>query len=122
VDGLLGLKGKPFGRFMTVMGSSLGALLPDVWDWEWLRESAAPAEREVVQEQVCRAAAELPEADALALFDWMRARRARSSSMSGGCLAAVASGQGAGRAIARGASRAVSGIQDGVRAAVPGVR
>ncbi|HPM24833.1 MAG TPA: J domain-containing protein [Phycisphaerae bacterium] len=69
VDGLLGLKGKPFGRFMTVMGSSLGALLPDVWDWEWLRESAAPAEREVVQEQVCRAAAELPEADALALFD-----------------------------------------------------
>jgi hypothetical protein len=68
VDGVLGLKGKPFGRFMTVVGSSLGALLPDVWDWQWLRESAAPAEREVVAEQVRRRAAELPETDALALF------------------------------------------------------
>jgi hypothetical protein len=69
VDGVFGLKGKPFTRFMTVMGSSLGALLPDVWDWQWLSEFAAPAEREVVAEQVCRRAAELPEAEALALFD-----------------------------------------------------
>lgn len=68
VDSVLGLKGKPFARFMTVMGSSLGALLPDVWDWEWLCASAAPAEREVVAEQVQRRAAELPETDALELF------------------------------------------------------
>jgi hypothetical protein len=69
VDSVLGLNGKPFARFMTVMGTRLGALLPDVWDWEWLRESAAPAEREVVAEQVQRRAAELPETDALELFD-----------------------------------------------------
>ncbi len=69
VDGVLRLKGRPFTRFMTVMGSSLGAMLPDVWDWEWLRESAAPAEREVVAEQVRRRAAELAESEALALFD-----------------------------------------------------
>jgi len=68
VDSVLGLKGKPFARFMTVMGSSLGALLPDVWDWEWLGASAAPAEREVVAEQVQRRAGELPETDALELF------------------------------------------------------
>ncbi len=69
VDSVLGLKGKPFARFMTVLGSSLGAMLPDVWDWQWLRETAAPAQRQVVAEQVRRRAAELPEADALELFD-----------------------------------------------------
>lgn len=68
VDGLFGLKGKPFARFMTVMGSSLGAMLPDVWDWQWFRETA-PEEREVVAETVRQRAAELPEADALALFE-----------------------------------------------------
>lgn len=68
VDGILGLKGKPFTRFMTVMGASLGAMLPDVWDWKWLRESADAGQREVVAEQVRRRAAELPEADALELF------------------------------------------------------
>jgi hypothetical protein len=68
LDGVLGLKGKPFARFMTVIGSSLGAMLPDVWDWQWLRQSAGAAEREMVAEQVRRRAARLPEADALALF------------------------------------------------------
>jgi hypothetical protein len=68
VDGVLGLKGRPFTRFMTVMGASLGALLPDAWDWQWLRERADDADREVVAEQVQRRAARLPEADALALF------------------------------------------------------
>lgn len=68
VDGLFGLKGKPFARFGTVMGSSFGAMLPDVWDWNWLR-SADDAERAVVEDQVSRRVAELPEADALALFD-----------------------------------------------------
>jgi len=69
VDGVLRLKGKPFTRFLTVVGSSLGALLPDVWDWQWLRETAAPEERAVVADQVRRRAEQLPEADALALFD-----------------------------------------------------
>lgn len=68
VDGVLGLKGKPFTRFMTVMGASLGAMLPDVWDWQWLRESADAGQREVVAEQVRRRAAELPEVDTLELF------------------------------------------------------
>jgi hypothetical protein len=69
VDGLFGLKGRPFTRFMTVVGSSLGAMLPDVWDWEWLRGSATPEQREVVSERIQQRAAELPESDALALFD-----------------------------------------------------
>lgn len=68
IDGLLGLKGRPFARFATVMGSSLGALLPDVWDWEWLR-AADSQERQVLERQVAQRAAELPEADALAIFE-----------------------------------------------------
>lgn len=68
VDSVFHLKGKPFTRFMTVVGSRLGALLPDVWDWKWLRDSANAAQRKVVAEQVRRRAAELPEAGALALF------------------------------------------------------
>jgi hypothetical protein len=68
VDSLLGLKGRPFARFMTVMGSSLGAMLPDVWDWRWLRNQATEEERETVAAEVGRRAAELPERDALELF------------------------------------------------------
>jgi hypothetical protein len=68
VDSLFHLRGKPFTRAMTVMGSSLGAMLPDVWDWKWLRNSADEQARKFVTEQVKRRAAELPEADALELF------------------------------------------------------
>ena len=68
LDSLFGLRGRPFTRAMTVMGSSLGAMLPDVWDWKWLRSSATQKQRRVVADQVERRAAELPEADALALF------------------------------------------------------
>lgn len=68
LDSLLGLRGRPFTRAMTVMGSSLGALLPDVWDWKWLRGTATEQQRRVVREQVKRRAAELPEVDALELF------------------------------------------------------
>lgn len=68
VDALFGLKGKPFTRALTVMGSSLGAMLPDVWDWRWFREDADAEQRKVVAEQVRRRAAELPETDALELF------------------------------------------------------
>jgi hypothetical protein len=69
LDTLFRLRGKPFTRAMSVMGSSLGAMLPDVWDWKWLRSSATREQRKVVADQVRRRAAELPEADALALFD-----------------------------------------------------
>lgn len=68
VDTLLRLRGKPFTRFMTVMGSSLGALLPDVWDWSWLRSSADEQDRKVIADQVQRRAAQLSEDEALALF------------------------------------------------------
>jgi len=67
VDGVFGLKGKPVTRFMTVVGSSFGAMLPDVWDWDWLRQSDK-SERKVVGEQVRRRARKLPEADALELL------------------------------------------------------
>ena len=69
LDTLFRLRGKPFTRAMSVMGSSLGAMLPDVWDWKWLSSSATSEQRRVVTDQVKRRAAELPEADALALFD-----------------------------------------------------
>ena len=69
VDGVLGLKGRPFTRFLTVVGSTLGAILPDAWDWEWLRESADSAEREAVTETVRCEAARLPEREALELFE-----------------------------------------------------
>lgn len=69
LDTLFRLRGRPFTRAMSVMGSSFGALLPDVWDWGWLRSSATREQRKVVADQIKRRAAELPEADALALFD-----------------------------------------------------
>ena len=69
IDSLFKLRGRPFTRAMTVMGSSLGAMLPDVWDWKWLNSDANIRDRQVVAEQVRRRAAELPEADALALFE-----------------------------------------------------
>lgn len=68
VDSLFHLRGRPFTRFMTVLGASVGAMLPDVWSWEWLRRRADPSERELIAEQVRNRAAELSEADALALF------------------------------------------------------
>jgi hypothetical protein len=68
VDSVFRLKGKPFTRFMTVMGSSVGAMLPDVWDWRWLRRQADPADLDTVAKQLRRRADELPEADALSLF------------------------------------------------------
>jgi hypothetical protein len=66
-DGLFRLRGKPFTRAMTVLGTSLGAMLPDIWDWRWFRE-ASDEQKRVVTEQVRRRAAELEDAEALALF------------------------------------------------------
>lgn len=68
IDGVLRLRGKPFTRFLTVLGSTFGALLPDAWDWRWLRERATPRQRKVIAQAVERRAAELPWAGALALF------------------------------------------------------
>ena len=67
VDSLFHLKGRPFTRFMTTMGGSVGAMLPDVWDWNWF-QAAGAAVRRLTEKKVRRAAAELPEADALTLF------------------------------------------------------
>ncbi len=68
VDTLFGLKGKPFTRALSVMGSSLGAMLPDAWDWGWLRNAASDEQRRVVSEQVRRRAQELPQRAALRMF------------------------------------------------------
>lgn len=69
LDGLLRLRGRPFTRAMTVLGSTMGAMVPDLWDWNWLRTSADDPERRAVDEQMRRRAAELPDDEALALFD-----------------------------------------------------
>ncbi len=66
-DKLLRLRGRPFTRFMAVMGSSLGAMLPDAWDWAWFRNADRRTQR-VVRERAGRAAAALPEREALELF------------------------------------------------------
>lgn len=68
LDSLFHLRGRPFTRAMTVLGSSFGAILPDVWDWKWVRSSADEEDRRVVADRIQLRAAELPEADALALF------------------------------------------------------
>ncbi len=67
IDSLFHLRGRPFTRALTVLGTSFGAMVPDVWDWKWLQAASAD-ERATVTAQVRRRAAELPEADALALF------------------------------------------------------
>lgn len=68
LDGLLGLRGKPFTRFMTVVGSSLAAMVPDVLDWNWLGESADEADRIAADQQLRRRVAALEETEALRLF------------------------------------------------------
>ena len=68
LDGLLRLKGKPFTRAMTVMGASLGAMLPDALDFEWLRKNTDARARRKVADQFRARVRRLPERDALALF------------------------------------------------------
>jgi hypothetical protein len=68
LDGVFNLRGKPFARMFTVWGGSFGALLPDAWDWKWLRDDATESQREAVRERIEQRAATLPETDALALF------------------------------------------------------
>lgn len=68
LDGVFNLRGKPFARMFTVWGSSFGALLPDLLDWDWLRDEASDAQRAAVRERIEQRAAALPEEQALALF------------------------------------------------------
>lgn len=69
VDSLLNLKGRPFTRALTVLGSTVGAILPDAWSWRWLREQATLRQRRVVEQRVTARAGMLPVEQALALFD-----------------------------------------------------
>ncbi len=69
IDSVLGLRGRPFTRSMTVMGTRLGAILPDAWEWDWWHAVTDQETRTAVASEVERGARELPEADALALFE-----------------------------------------------------
>ncbi len=83
IDSVLRLRGRPVTRFLTVLGSSMGAMLPDVWDSRLLRERFSPRQREQVARRVQQRAAGLELAEALALTgldprasrEQMRARR-----------------------------------------------
>ena len=67
VDSLFHLKGRPFSRAMAVLGGSAGALLPDLWDWSWIR-AANPDTQAFTREQLISAANKLADDEALALF------------------------------------------------------
>lgn len=67
IDSLLRLRGKPVTRFLTVLGSSAGAMLPDVWDNGLLRRVLDPQQRARVAWRVQQRAAELELAEALEL-------------------------------------------------------
>ncbi len=67
IDSLLRLRGRPVTRFLTVLGSSMGAMLPDVWDSRLLRQRLGPRQREQVARRVQQRAAELELAEAIEL-------------------------------------------------------
>ena len=69
LDSLLGLRGKPFTRSLTIMGTRLGALLPDAWDWRWWRDEADTETRRQIAELIERRALEMQDAEARALLD-----------------------------------------------------
>ena len=69
LDGIFKLRGKPFTRAFTVLGSTFGAILPDAWDWNWLQQHADEEQRRVIDEQVRKCVNNLPEQEALDLFD-----------------------------------------------------
>jgi len=68
LDSIFRLRGRPFTRALSVVGSSFGAMLPDAWDWKWFRSTADADDRKVATEQLQRRAAQLSEVEALALF------------------------------------------------------
>ncbi len=67
LDGVLGLKGRPFTRFLTVVGATLGAILPDVLDWKVVALLTDDEQRRIESATAQRAAALQFDA-ALALF------------------------------------------------------
>lgn len=83
IDSLLRLRGRPVTRFLTVLGSSMGAMVPDVWDSRLLRQRLGPQQRKHIEQQLRQRAEALELAEALALTgldasasrEQMRARR-----------------------------------------------
>lgn len=69
LDRLLGLRGRPFTRSLTVLGASFGAMAPDAWDWNWLRTHASAAQQEAAAASLTSYAQKLELDEALALFD-----------------------------------------------------
>lgn len=69
LDRLFGLRGKPFGRAMTVLGSSFGAMLPDAWSWAWLAAQADEEQRRIMHERLRARAALLPYVEQLEMLD-----------------------------------------------------
>lgn len=67
IDGLLRLRGRPFTRFLTVMGASAGAILPDMFEWDCFA-ALRPEERAAAEQAVERAARDAPDAEALTLL------------------------------------------------------
>ncbi|MGE3180855.1 MAG: J domain-containing protein [Phycisphaerae bacterium] len=68
VDKVLGLRGRPFTRAFTVVGGTLGAVTPDLWDWNWVRAVSRSIKEEVVQEKLDRGVRDLKVDEALAVF------------------------------------------------------
>lgn len=68
LDKLFGLRGRPFARALTVVGSTVGAILPDAWDWNWLMRSATPTQRSAAFDALRDGAAALPHREALELL------------------------------------------------------
>lgn len=69
LDGAFRLRGRPFTRSLTVLGATLGALLPDAWDWNWWKSELDPQTRARVSQRIRSAAEQLSEDAALALLD-----------------------------------------------------
>lgn len=69
LDRAFKLRGRPFTRSLTVLGLKFGALLPDVWDWRVYHEKLNPKVRRFFEKKAQQQAEQLPEADALALFE-----------------------------------------------------
>lgn len=68
IDKLLGLRGRPFSRALTVLGGTIGALTPDVWSWTWFRAVSRGKDREYVTDQLERRARDLSMDDAFAML------------------------------------------------------
>lgn len=65
MDRVLRLRGRPFTRFFSVLGGRLGAMLPDAWDWEWLRHGASDEDRTATHEAIERRGRDLERREAM---------------------------------------------------------